>query len=206
MARLIFFALLAVAVSTAAAQGNSVCAQWCAANFKTPGAECTSLAAKGTGPCYVCGPLKTSTTQQLCKGACVETNTDNKNCGSCGNVCPSDTACRSGVCRPLSNCNNAEVCGFTPCGGPGQYCWCQPDETGAGFCNIPGLCSDFTDCTTFNDCPVPGSVCLSTCCGGGKCFKPNNICPKLENPSRLFKRRSLDARDGPWTAYTPPSV
>ena len=64
--------------------GNSDCAQWCAANFANPGKDCTSLAAKGTGPCYVCGPLKTTPTEQLCSGACSDTSSDNNNCGACG--------------------------------------------------------------------------------------------------------------------------
>jgi hypothetical protein len=66
--------------------GNSVCARWCAANFPHPGADCTSLAAHGEGPCYVCGPLKTSQTEMLCGGRCSETSSDGQNCGGCGKV------------------------------------------------------------------------------------------------------------------------
>jgi hypothetical protein len=43
---------------------------------RKPGSVCASLAASDTGPCYVCGPKKTSSTQQLCSGACTQTITD----------------------------------------------------------------------------------------------------------------------------------
>ncbi len=38
--------------------------------------------------------------EALCKGACVVLSTDNENCGSCGQVCPTGTGCASGVCLP----------------------------------------------------------------------------------------------------------
>ena len=97
--------------------GNSVCAHWCAANFAHPGVDCTSLAAKGTGPCYTCGPLKTIPSKELCSGACTNTDVDNKNCGACGNEvlndpcferydtglistlqCPAGSSCNAGSC------------------------------------------------------------------------------------------------------------
>jgi hypothetical protein len=86
MARATLFIILVALVNAVSAQGNSACTQWCAANFANPGGTCTSLAAKGGGPCYICGPLKTSQTEQLCKGVCSETKTDSNNCGGCGKV------------------------------------------------------------------------------------------------------------------------
>ena len=71
---------------TGTPDGNSVCAKWCAANFTHPGADCTSLAARGGGPCYTCGPLKTIQTQMLCNEQCVDTLSDSQNCGKCSNV------------------------------------------------------------------------------------------------------------------------
>src|SRR5579883_1483216 len=53
--------------------------------------------------------------QSLCNGACVNTSSDLKNCGFCGNACPvpanSIPACISEVCT--SSC----VPGFASCGG-----------------------------------------------------------------------------------------
>jgi len=66
---------------------KSACAQWCAANFApAPGADCTDLAAQGTGPCYVCGPRRSDPHEKLCGGACSDTSSDSNNCGACGNV------------------------------------------------------------------------------------------------------------------------
>lgn len=66
---------------------NISCAQWCATSFApTPEANCTSLAALGTGPCYVCGPRSTNPHEKLCEGACSDTSSDSKHCGTCGNV------------------------------------------------------------------------------------------------------------------------
>lgn len=67
-------------------QGNSQCAKWCKDNFPTnPGKVCTSLAAKGEGPCFECGPAAPQPpTEILCNGQCVPIN--DQNCGSCGHV------------------------------------------------------------------------------------------------------------------------
>jgi nucleoside phosphorylase len=65
--------------------GNSQCAQWCVDNFPQPGNDCTSLAAKGGGPCYDCGPAAPQPpTKILCNGVCVAIS--NENCGTCGKV------------------------------------------------------------------------------------------------------------------------
>jgi CSLREA domain-containing protein len=42
-----------------------------------------------------------------CGGACFDLNTDNNNCGSCGNACPSGTHCSAGGC--VSNCPTITV-------------------------------------------------------------------------------------------------
>lgn len=36
--------------------------------------------------------------QTLCNGTCTNTNDDSQNCGKCGNVCPANAVCISGVC------------------------------------------------------------------------------------------------------------
>jgi len=81
----VIIAILSPYLIVVAAQGNSVCAKWCAAGFSNPGGDCTSLAAKGRGPCYQCGPFRPHPTDgmALCAQKCVDTQTDIKNCGSC---------------------------------------------------------------------------------------------------------------------------
>ena len=82
--------------------GNSQCAHWCADNFANPGEDCTSLAAHGGGPCYVCGPLKTSPSEELCNAVCTDTNTDNNNCGKCGTKVSYRVIVDSSNFRPLN--------------------------------------------------------------------------------------------------------
>ncbi len=49
----------------------------------------------------LCEAITTCSTGQTdCSGTCVDLTTDDNNCGSCGNVCPSsDPACIAGVCQ-----------------------------------------------------------------------------------------------------------
>ncbi|KAE8369885.1 hypothetical protein BDV27DRAFT_120076 [Aspergillus caelatus] len=166
--------ILAAAVDSQAGPGNSACAQWCAANFpNNAGSACTSPAAHGIGPCYNCGPLKTSPTKQLCSGVCRETSNDNNNCGSCGNQCGQNEQCQNGKCRPLPNCSpNNNQCGEVGCGtcgcGGGTACHIGQDNKNAGYCVFCAACSDvLQECSSNNDCPDDHSICVQTCCTGG---------------------------------------
>jgi len=40
--------------------------------------------------------------KQKCSGTCVNTDTDTKNCGKCGNACKANWVCQSGFCRDPS--------------------------------------------------------------------------------------------------------
>src|SRR4051812_18442945 len=62
-------ALVAAPARQVLAQGNSTCAQFCAAVFGagTPAAgQCTSEAAHGQGLCYTCGPARAGGTKPIC--------------------------------------------------------------------------------------------------------------------------------------------
>jgi len=144
----------------AAAQGNSVCAQWCAKGFANPGAGCTSLAAKGTGPCYQCGPLRPHPTDgmALCAEKCVDTKTDAKNCGACGNACGPNDICSQGTCVLYHHCDTPSLA----CSGiPFNLCAngriCVERISGQRICVIGG---DYVACAKDSDCH-PGLVCLS---------------------------------------------
>src|SRR5450432_2986653 len=41
-----------------------------------------------------------SATQRCCGNACVDSNSDPKNCGQCGAICAADTYCFAGQCIP----------------------------------------------------------------------------------------------------------
>ncbi|RAH48815.1 uncharacterized protein BO95DRAFT_460672 [Aspergillus brunneoviolaceus CBS 621.78] len=41
------------------------CTDWCYKNYQNPSSTCVFPALTGQGPCYVCGPLKTSQSQQV---------------------------------------------------------------------------------------------------------------------------------------------
>ncbi|KAM7201242.1 hypothetical protein V8F20_004988 [Naviculisporaceae sp. PSN 640] len=205
MARFFILALGIIALSILSgvqAQGNSECAQWCAANFPSPGENCTSLAAQGTGPCYECGPANPAATTTICNGACVDTQTDVNNCGTCGNVCGSEQYCNAGVCAAIyPTCEVPFQCGgpVPPCtepnGPPGTFCFCatgpsRPENLcldigppSTTFCGALPACASDSDCSA-------DSFCWSSCCGltcvplSWRCrFGPQ------PPPSRMFRVR-----------------
>jgi Stigma-specific protein, Stig1 len=123
-----------------------------------------------------------------CGDVCIDTDTDNANCGKCGNVCPAFATCTKGacVCDKGKRCGNKCVdvlvdpdncgqCGFK-CGGDGGIstsfdCVLGHCKAGCGqeqtSCN--GVCYDLQTTaehcgTCDNDCTVSGQ----SCCGG-KC-------------------------------------
>jgi len=174
--------------------GNSQCAQWCATNFPAnPGALCTSPAAHGGGPCYQCGPLKTNPGEQLCRGACTDTNSDNNNCGACGHVCPFDSTCQSGVCKTIfQSCPTAShACGaggIQNCDLPN--CACTQTPEGLNACTDIYVGCDPTPCTSSTQCQ-PGFVCdIGNCCGG-VCVNAAQ-CVNHGTPKRIFRRTLVD--------------
>jgi hypothetical protein len=88
----------------------------------------------------------------MCGGQCVNTQTDNANCGGCGQICGiTGTACEHGTCQcptPKSVCNNACVdttmdqsnCGF--CGHN-----CQGNPCTVGLCQASNI-AQVTSSTT----------------------------------------------------------
>jgi hypothetical protein len=93
----------------------------------------------------------------FCNGSCINTRTNDANCGGCGTVCPAERTCCDGVCRHLSTHDaNCGVCGRT----------CAARET---CCT--GTCRNLT--TDEANCGVCGRVCTGTqLCLAGICATP----------------------------------
>ena len=121
-------------------------------------------------------------------GRCINSQTDEANCGSLGTVCGPTQVCQDGSCFSSSTCP-ATVAGFcsgtpTSCGSP--VCACDQSTEGNIVCvsfdtaQCPPPAGTATSCTTSATCP-PGSACMSisgsvcTCAAGAKICLPQ--CP-----------------------------
>lgn len=116
----------------------------------------------------------------VCNGSCVDTKTDQQNCGNCGNACTGGQTCSESQCCSSGQtvCNGActdTSSDLNNCGGCGQTC--------AGTCNggncvvsskpPQGSCVDSL-CTDNIDPQVPG--CDSTGCVNKVCAQDFGCC------------------------------
>ena len=85
--------------------------------------------------------------QVTCSGACVTTNTDRLNCGSCGNACASGQVCTS------SSCAASCLSGQTYCSGTATCAVLNSDPTNCGSCG--------TACVTGSECRLGTCVLIS---------------------------------------------
>ncbi len=99
-----------------------------------------------------------------CGTSCIDTMTDDGNCGFCGNVCQAGSFCSQGACTADPSCSSAPP--NTPC----------PVAPGVvGNCCV-GACVDFTrdalNCGMCGAiCPNGGSTCAAGLCTGFGCFE-----------------------------------
>ena len=119
-----------------------------------------------------------------CGGACVDVDTDEFNCGSCGKTCGSGESCIDGACAVTScaGVTNQRACRvgavFGVCCG-GACVDTKSDETHCGQCNKG--CGSGAECR-LSRCAVPtcapasaGAPCflagdaVGRCCGAGAC-------------------------------------
>jgi hypothetical protein len=123
-------------------------------------------------------PAMCTSVQKLCNGACINPQTDNSNCGTCGNSCGAGT-CQSGICcgAGQTNCGGqcVDLSTNANCGACGNNCGtgsCQTDNgitkcCPSGQTNCNGTCVDIqTDEAHCGSCTM---VCGAndSCCGGG---------------------------------------
>ncbi len=130
-------------------------------------------------------PVSCADFQTLCSGRCVDTQSDDANCGGCGRAC-GDSRCVGGECRiaacvrPQTLCgvrcidtqNDPSNCGA--CGGvcaPGQLCVsgrCIVECGGPGRTLCGRMCFDLS--TDIANCGACGLACPpGATCSGGRC-------------------------------------
>jgi hypothetical protein len=164
--------------ASAATGGNSLCAQWCHAQFRGAAAgQCTSDAAHGMGPCYGC----TGPQGQPCAAgfACAADGTCQPLLGSGGGTCTADAdcggqSCCGGTCTDTtSDPANCGSCGFNcaallvgyrgPYGCSGGFCCFELNgscASNADCCDPSAVCSGKTRSNPIGFCCLPsGSAC-----------------------------------------------
>jgi len=115
----------------------------------------------------VCAPTRTECGNPP---QCVNLQTDNANCGTCGNTCTSTQTCQGGQCV-----NNACPAGQTECpAGSGHCVDTQTDEANCGACGnacAAGQTCEGGVCTGGGTCSGTEDPCSSKadCCPGLQC-------------------------------------
>ncbi len=124
----------------------------------------------------------------FCGSSCVDLDTDNNNCGTCGVACSVGNYCSLGVCQAivcsppttlcLSSCVNTAI-DNNNCGGCGNVCsagtYCSSGMCcNTGLTSCSGICRNLS--TDTNNCGSCGYVCTPGFnCVSGSCTLPS--CP-----------------------------
>ncbi len=98
---------------------------------------------------------------------CVDTKTDNANCGGCGKACPAEQTCANGTCKSL--CSAGQV-------------GCMPEGGGAPYC--VSVQSDNTNCGSCGHVCGGQQVCVMGACVG-ECLPNQKVCPDSEGGAPL---------------------
>jgi hypothetical protein len=145
------------------------------------------------------GKCKRNTTR--CNGKCVNTNTDEKHCGACGNRCASGEQCLNGRCFSDDTCPFAqEACpNYRNCGIEDSDCFCGTTTGGTSVCfQDEPFCEEPRPCQSNNDCEQ-GRVCVDTslCCADFQLPDVPRTCVlPCENPTTVSAKSGKSARNG----------
>jgi hypothetical protein len=130
-------------------------------------------------------PLKVATCchehQTCCGNKCVDTKTDDQNCGGCGNPCAAGESCVDGACRTTS-----EECRDADCP-VGQRCVWNGADVACGCGEGFKYCVESTRCIreeyvccggnpTVTGYCFPGLICCGNVAGTTVCVHPGNPC------------------------------
>ncbi len=110
-------------------------------------AACPSNRTCVAGRCQCTSDTDCGANQDCCAGACIDTRSDESNCGACGAVCANGSTCCSGTCRTLAtDVDNCGSCG-SRCEGE------RSDRCTAGACR----------CVNEESCPLFWRCCSQGC-------------------------------------------
>jgi hypothetical protein len=132
------------------------------------------------GQCTACSEGYTDCGDPL-NPVCNNLQVDTRNCGACGNVCPTGAGCIGGQCQ----CPDGEVPGT---GSDAGTCVQDCSTLGPGF----QYCSNYGQCIDTNGDSLNCGQCGNKCTGGQSCV--NGACaatiphcyPDQNNPGRCF--------------------
>ena len=180
------------------------CGHRCGGNEGCVAGQCLPVDCSALVDNTQCGIPSHGLYGRCCTGQCIADNdfdTDNANCGTCGNACSPGTMCSSG------HCPTPVVCGS---GNSGAACGIS--DGGVGTCCGDACVDDLM--TNPDHCAACGNVCpTGVACMNGQCWRPADAgvptCPEgsmLTNTGACVVLRCAPGVSGVACAFTDDGV